>query len=230
MCAKFCRIALRARLTPISKGAYSHRRNFRDERHRKNVFRPSRPRWVQRHADDVLGSLERDVFPMLGEFPPGELTPPLILACLRQVESRGAIETASRLRQRIDAVLSYGLSMGLIASNPAPQVKGALKPVRRGKRQPAVTDLDELRELLRKSEASGAYPVTLLASRFLAITAQRPGAIEPITSVTVAAKINAKFRECHYFSNKAANLKETAKMRAAKMIKNAICIRSLHSS
>lgn len=137
----------------------------------------NRSRWVPRHCEDVINSLERDVFPMLGEFPPGELTAPLILACLRPVENRGAIETAGRLRQRIDAVLSYGLSIGLIASNPAAMVKGALKPVKKGKRQPAVTDLDELRELLRKSEASGAYPVTLLASRFLAITAQRPGTV-----------------------------------------------------
>ena len=140
-------------------------------------FELNRPRWVQRHAEDVIGSLERDVFPMLGEFAPGELTPPLILACLRPVENRGAIETASRLRQRIDAVLAYGLSMGLIVSNPAPQVKGALKPVRRGKRQPAITDLAELRALLEKAESSGAYPVTLLASRFLAHTAQRPGTV-----------------------------------------------------
>lgn len=137
----------------------------------------NRPRWVPRHCEDVITSLERDVFPMLGEFAPGELTAPLILACLRQVENRGAIETAGRLRQRIDAVLSYGLSMGLIATNPAAMVKGALKPVKKGKRQPAVTDLPELHELLRKSEASGAYPVTLLASRFLAITAQRPGTV-----------------------------------------------------
>lgn len=140
-------------------------------------FELNRPRWVERHAEDVIGSLERDVFPMLGDLAPGDLTAPLVLACLRPVEKRGAVETASRLRQRIDAFLSYGLSIGLIANNPAPQVKGALKPRRKNKRQPAVTDLAELRELIAKSETSGAYPVTLLASRFLALTAQRPGTI-----------------------------------------------------
>ena len=137
----------------------------------------NRGRWTEHHASDVLVSLERDVFPMLGEFAPGELTAPLILACLRPVENRGAIETAGRLRQRISAVLAYGLSMGLVATNPAEMVKGALKPVKKAKRQPAVTNLDELRDLLAKAESSGAYPVTLLASRFLALTAQRPGTI-----------------------------------------------------
>ncbi|MDG6078180.1 DUF4102 domain-containing protein [Erythrobacter litoralis] len=61
----------------------------------------NRSRWVDRHAEDVITSLERDVFPMLGEFAPGELTAPLILACLRQVENRGAIETAGRLRRAV---------------------------------------------------------------------------------------------------------------------------------
>jgi integrase len=136
-----------------------------------------RERWAPIHAADVLGSMERDVFPTLGEFPPHEITAPLILACLRPVEKRGAVETASRLRQRIGSVLAYGLSLGIVPGNPAEQVKGALKPLVRRKRQPAITDLDQLRALLHKIESGGAYPVTLLASRFLALTAQRPGAI-----------------------------------------------------
>lgn len=134
-------------------------------------------RWAEVHAADVLRSLERDVFPTLGEFPPHEITAPLILACLRPIEKRGAIETAGRLRQRISAVLAYALSMGIVSSNPAEQVKGALKPRAKKGRQPAVTDLEELRALLRAAESSAAYPVTILASRFLALTAQRPGMI-----------------------------------------------------
>ena len=136
-----------------------------------------RERWAPVHAADVLSSMERDVFPTLGEFPPHEITAPLILACLRPVEKRGAVETASRLRQRIGSVLAYGLSLGIVPGNPAEQVKGALKPIVRKGRQPAVTDLDQLRALLHTVEGSGAYPITILASRFLALTAQRPGAV-----------------------------------------------------
>lgn len=134
-------------------------------------------RWAPIHAADVLNSLERDVFPTLGEFPPHEITAPLILACLRPIEKRGAVETASRLRQRIGSVLAYGLSLGIVSGNPAQQVKGALKPIVRKGRQPAITGIEELRALLHKIEGGGAYPVTLLASRFLALTAQRPGVV-----------------------------------------------------
>lgn len=137
----------------------------------------NKDRWSPVHAADVLHSLERDVFPTLGDLKPEDMTAPLILVCLRAIEKRGAIETAGRARQRISAVLAYGLSLGIVSGNPAEQVKGALKPRAKKTRQPAVTDLDELRHLLRKVEASGAYPVTVLASRFLALTAQRPGTV-----------------------------------------------------
>lgn len=61
--------------------------------------------------------------------------------------------------------------------NPAAKIGKVLKPVSKKKRQPAVTDLAELRELLAKSEASGAYPLTMLASRLLAMTAVCPGVV-----------------------------------------------------
>lgn len=140
-------------------------------------FELNKERWTKRHTGNVIKCLERDVFPMLGDLPAGDLTPPLVLACIRNIEERGAIETAGRARQRISAVLAYALLLGIVAINPAEQVKGALRPkVKKGK-QPAVTDLEELRDLLRAAESSSAYPVTILASRFLALTAQRPGTV-----------------------------------------------------
>jgi hypothetical protein len=49
----------------------------------------------------VIHSLERDVFPTLGAVPVREITAPQVLKLLRSVESRPAIETARRIRQRI---------------------------------------------------------------------------------------------------------------------------------
>lgn len=61
-------------------------------------------RWKDVHADDVIGSLECDVFPDIGPMPIVSIDAPVILATLKKVEERGAIETAHRLRQRISAV------------------------------------------------------------------------------------------------------------------------------
>jgi len=135
------------------------------------------PRWVPVHAADVLRSLERDVFPSIGNVPLVAIDAPLLLDLLRKIERRGSVETAKRIRQRISGVFVYAISIGIARDNPADTVMKALAPKPKAKRQPAVTDLKTLRDLLDKSERSGAYPLTLLASRLLALTAVRPGVV-----------------------------------------------------
>lgn len=139
-----------------------------------------RGRWAPVHADDVIRSLERDVFPDLGSLPIAGIDPPLVLAALRKVEQRGSIETAKRVRQRMSAVFVFGISEGICSTDPAAIITRALKPKPKKKRQPAITDIAELRRLLKVTEASGASPVTLLASRLLALTAVRPGMVRGV--------------------------------------------------
>lgn len=131
-------------------------------------------RWTATHAADVLSSLEASVFPSLGRLPISEITPPLVLVVLRDVERRGAIETAHRIRQRISAVFQHSIAHGWVSIDPAAQVQRLLKPVQRG-RQPAITDVERLRQMLRDAEKMPAQPVTKLALRFLALTVVRPG-------------------------------------------------------
>lgn len=150
-----------------------------------NTFEPIARRWhdIQKgqwsevHAKDVLDSLEADVFPKIGRFCLGDITPPMILNdVLRPIEERGAIETAHRTRQRISAVFVFAIAEGIGENDPAAIVKGALKPVVRG-RQPAITDLERVREMLRAAEAIPAHPVTKLGHRLLALTAVRIGTL-----------------------------------------------------
>jgi integrase len=132
--------------------------------------------WVEQHAYDILHSLERDVFPDLGAAPIKSITAANILSVLRKIENRHALETARRIRQRISAVFVYAIASGRAENDPAAAVQKAMKPVRKG-RQPAITDLEQAREILRRAEATPASPVTKLALRLLALTALRPGAL-----------------------------------------------------
>ncbi|MFN3388489.1 MAG: tyrosine-type recombinase/integrase, partial [Allosphingosinicella sp.] len=66
--------------------------------------------WSDVHAEDVLASLERDVFPAIGALAPDDIKSPKILELLRVVEARGAIETARRLKQRISGIFRFGQS------------------------------------------------------------------------------------------------------------------------
>ena len=133
----------------------------------------AKAQWAIVHAADIIRSLERDVFPAIGDMPIAQLTPPLVLSVLREIEARGAIETAKRVRQRISAVFIYGIAEGIATSDPAEKLGAVLKPLRKG-RQPAITDLVPLRRMIRTAEEDYARPVTRLALRLLALTAVRP--------------------------------------------------------
>jgi integrase len=128
------------------------------------------------HAYDVLHSLERDVFPDLGTTPIKDITPANVLSVLRKIEDRSAVETARRIRQRMSAVFVYAIASGRAETDPAAIVQKAMKPVKTG-RQPAITDLEQAREILRRADATPASPVTKLALRLLALTSLRPGTL-----------------------------------------------------
>nr|WP_286207873.1 integrase arm-type DNA-binding domain-containing protein [Hephaestia sp. MAHUQ-44] len=133
------------------------------------------PQWAKVHAAEVIRTLERDVFPAIGSLPIGALTPPKILEVLRAIEARSAIETAKRIRQRISAIYAYAIASGHTETDPAEKVGAALKPLPRKGRQPAITDISELRRMLATVDGDFARPVTRLALRLIALTAVRPG-------------------------------------------------------
>jgi integrase len=138
------------------------------------------PGWTPTHAGDVLQSLEAHAFPMLGALPIREITTPMILAALREIEARPAIETAHRVGQRLSAIFIHAVAEGLAETDPAATARKALRPVVRG-RQPALTDLAELRQVLQAAESIPAHPVTRLGLRLLALTALRPGELRAAT-------------------------------------------------
>lgn len=139
----------------------------------------AKPRWKPVHADDVIRSLERDVFPALGAHDIGDIDEEMVLAVLSKVEKRGAIETGHRLRQRISKVFTYAKvrAKGSVSGNPAADLGIVMQPVPRRKRRPAMVVVADLQQILRTVEHTGASPVTKSASRFLALTAQRPGMV-----------------------------------------------------
>lgn len=136
----------------------------------------NRSTWTPTHSGDVIRSLDRDVFPIIGTYPIRDITAPVVLALLRRIEARPAIETAHRIRQRMSAVFVYAIASGRADSDPAAIVQQALAPIAKG-RQPAITDLTAARKMLFTAEAEPAYAVTKLALRFLALTAVRPGTL-----------------------------------------------------
>ena len=134
-------------------------------------------RWKPVHAGDVITSLERDIFPHLGSMPMVEIDKRTLVAVLRKIEARGAIETARRVKQRVAKVYQFANAEGGDFVNPASDINEALAPVPPAKRYPALVELSAIRTMLFDIDRSGSSPITRLASRFMALTAQRPGMV-----------------------------------------------------
>ena len=86
--------------------------------------------WVASHADKIIRRLERDIFPWLGSKPVAEITAPDLLAVLRRIESRGALETAHRAMGNCGQVFRYAIATGRAERDPSQDLKGALPPVK----------------------------------------------------------------------------------------------------
>lgn len=140
-------------------------------------YRHSRPSWSAAHAADVIGSLERDVFAEIANCPVSEVTPPQLLALLRGVEGRGCRTTAQRIRQRLSEIFGFAIAQGLVDSDPAAKLGAAMQDAPPAQPHPALTDIASLQALLDRCETIRARPVTVLASRFLALTAVRLAAV-----------------------------------------------------
>jgi len=95
-------------------------------------------KWTPHHAADVLRSLEQEAFPAFGSRPISELEPPEVLACLKAIEKRGALEIAHRTAQRITAVCRYAVQTGRAKHNPAADLRGviATRPLCRARKCP----------------------------------------------------------------------------------------------
>lgn len=100
------------------------------------------------HAERVWRRMERDVLPVIGAQFLNEITAPAILAVVRQVEERGAIDISRRLKQGISQVFRFAIANGWAKDDPSLHLLGALKPKPRVRHMSRVA-LKEMPDLFR---------------------------------------------------------------------------------
>jgi integrase len=130
--------------------------------------------WVDSHGDRILRRLEVDLFPWLGRRPITEIKAPELLAVLRRIEARGALETAHRAMQNCGQVFRYAVATGRAERDPTGDLRGAL-PVPKEKHHASITDPKMVGELLRAIEAYEGAAVTKSALRLAPLVFVRPG-------------------------------------------------------
>ncbi len=106
------------------------------------------PGWSESHRVRVKRLLERDIYPWLGKLPITEVTAPALLATVRRIEARGALETAHRALQNCGQVFRYAIATGRADRDVAADLRGALPPPKEN-HFAAVTEPSAIRELLQ---------------------------------------------------------------------------------
>lgn len=138
----------------------------------------------EKHKKDWISSLERYAFPIIGRLPVSEVTLPHILQILKPIwESK--TETATRLRQRIESVLTWATVSGFRSGDNPARWDGNLKEVlpnpgkiTKRKHYPALPwqEVGQFMADLRNKE--GIAPRAL---EFAILTAARSGEVRGMT-------------------------------------------------
>jgi integrase len=130
--------------------------------------------WSAGHAGTIIGRLEKEVFPWLGNRPIREITAPEILKALRRTESRGALDIARRVRNYCGSIFRYAIATGRAEHDPAAYLREALPPVKNG-HYAAPTDPKDVGPLLRAiDEYQGSF-VVKCAMQLAPLFFVRPG-------------------------------------------------------
>ena len=118
--------------------------------------------WTPAHTKKVRQRLENDVFPILGSRPVDDLKAPEILAAVKRIVNRGAVETAHRALWCIGQVMRFAVATGRASSDPTPSLRGAL-PTAKPDHFAAIVEPVALGELLRAMDAFKGAPATKAA-------------------------------------------------------------------
>ncbi len=137
-------------------------------------FQEFRHTWTDSTAETIISRLRMDVFPFLGGRPIREITPPELLAVIRRIASRGAVETARRDLQKCGQILRYAVATGRAERDVTADLRGAIPPPTK-RHFASIHEPKEIGELLRAIEAYRGSPVTRCALKLAPLTFVRPG-------------------------------------------------------
>lgn len=130
--------------------------------------------WSQVHAKRVIRQIERDLYPFLGDRKIDDIAPAELLAVLRKIEQRGAIETADRGLQVARQIWRYAIATSRATVDVTAALKQALTPYRT-KHFAAITDPVALGALMRAIAAYRGGLIVKTALQLAPLLFQRPG-------------------------------------------------------
>lgn len=138
-------------------------------------YKKQLPVWSPSHAKRMKEQLERDLVPYIGSLQMEQIAPIQLLAALKRVEARGAVETAHRVLSLASQVWEYWLPIAPDGSRDITVgLKGRLKKYT-GKHFPAIVEPVRFAELLRSIRSYKGGFIVRVALQLAPLLYQRPG-------------------------------------------------------
>jgi integrase len=132
--------------------------------------------WAATHAATVESRLRLFVYPEFGDQSIREIAPTDVLAMLRKIETRQALETASRTLGICSMVFRYGVGIGAVSSDPCRDLRGVLVP-HKSKPFAALTRPKDVGVLMLAIDGYMGSAVVHAALLFSALVFCRPGEV-----------------------------------------------------
>jgi integrase len=121
-----------------------------------------------------ISHFERLVFPFIGNSPVGEIKSPAIYSLIKPLFNK--LETAHRVHSEISLVYGYAIAHGLTDYDPAQAVLKQI-PAKKAKHRAALTDPQDVAQLLRDIYNYQGTFIVQCAFRLTPLLFQRPGEI-----------------------------------------------------
>ncbi len=118
--------------------------------------------------------LEKDVFPFFGRMPIADIGPRDVLAGLRKMEERGALDSVHRVKQICGQVFRYAVAAGLAERDVTQDLREALMKGKPGNFA-AIIEPKKAGELLRSIFDYRGHPYTVAALKLSPLVFVRPG-------------------------------------------------------
>lgn len=134
------------------------------------------PQWSDSHRTRTTSLIVRDLFPWIGSRPIEEIEPFELLATLRRIESRGAVETAYRARQISGVIFRYAIGTNRATRDPSADIRSRevfTKPVKGN--YAAIIEPKQIAGLMRAIDAFEGSFVVKSALRLAPLVFVRPG-------------------------------------------------------
>jgi integrase len=137
-------------------------------------FEKHKTRWSSHYAIREKRNLEKDLFPYFATRRIGEIEPIELLAAIRKVEERGALDVAHRVLTTARAVWRYAVATARAPRDITGDISGALTP-HHGKHFAAITKPGELGALIRVIRGYQGGAIVRAALQLSPMLFQRPG-------------------------------------------------------